>query len=172
MARTRAPDLHSKAFTRRLSVLIDLYYTLGTCWLGRETVRIIHGSQSDNSHSQSVCLPSWLWHMSLPCKDVSFSSLSNIQCQRGKALKPHKRSQAAAGPQVVLVMGPDPALWRLLPECSGPIVIIILIKKKVHHSAILGLMPTDLERAKNYPSKAQHSYHRDVSLFQFIDGVD
>jgi hypothetical protein len=47
-----------------------------------------------------------------------------------------------------------------------------LIKKKVHHSAILGLTPTDLERAKNYPTKAQHSYHRDVSLFQFIDGVD
>lgn len=44
---------------------------------------------------------------------------------------------------------------------------------EVHQSAILGLTPTDWEKgAKNYLRREAHSCHRDVSLFQFIDGVD
>ena len=173
MARMSAPDLHSKAFTRWLSVLIDLYYTSGTCWLGRETVQIIHCSKSDNSHNQSVCFTFWLWHMSLPYKDASFSSLSNIQCQGRKGIKATQkeadyrwtRSCFGNGGQILLYS-------KSYQSVQAQLSLSYWLKKKVHHSAILGLTPTDWERAKNYPTKAQHSYHRDVSLFQFIDGVD
>ena len=173
MARMSAPDLHSKAFTCRLSVLIDLYYTSGTCWLGRETVQIIHCSKSDNSHNQSVCFTFWLWHMSLPYKDASFSSLSNIQCQGRKGIKAtqkeadyHRtRSCFSDGNQIQLKS-------KSYQSIQAQLSLSYWLKKKVHHSAILGLTATDRERAKNYPTKAQHSYRRDVSLFQFVDGVD
>ena len=173
MARMSAPDLHSKAFTRGLSVLIDLYYTSGTCWLGRETVQIIHCSKSDNSHNQSVCFTFWLWHMSLLYKDASFSSLSNIQCQGRKGIKATQKVEDCRRTRVVLVM--EARSWSTLSpyqSIQAQLSLSYWLKKKVHHSAILGLTPTDRERANNYPTKAQHSYRREVYLFQFIDVVD
>lgn len=174
MARMSVPDLHSKAFTCGLSVLIDLYYTSGTCWLGRETVQIIHCSKSDNSHNQSVCFTFWLWHMSLPYKDASFSSLSNIQCQGRKGTKATQKEADTHRTRSCFGNGGQNPLY---PKSNSSVQTQLslsywLKEKKVHHTAILGLAQTDWERAKNYPTKAQHSYRRDVSLFQFIDGVD
>lgn len=173
MARMSAPDLHSKAFTRGLSVLIDLYYTSGTCWLGRETVQIIHCSKSDNSHNQSVCFTFWLWHMSLLYKDASFSSLSNIQCQGRKGIKATQKVEDYSRTRSCFSNGGQILVYsKSYQSIQAQLSLSYWLKKKVHHSAILDLTPTDWERAKNYPTKAQHSYRRDVSLFQFIDGVD